>query len=173
MLSSSWPTSQIAHLMNTSSSSENLRIERTPEGQLRVHREGQIIPVMIRPCFPWSASRQFLSLRDRDQAEVLLIEDLEQLSQPEQEAILQALLESEFTLEIRKIHSVTRHFEMRIWKVDTTHGPRTFEIRIDDWPRQLPHGGLAISDLAGDLYTITDQSALDERSRKLLFAYAD
>lgn len=148
-------------------------IRRSEDGQLFVHREDEAVPVSTRPCFPWSAPRRFISLRDRDNREVLLVDRIEDLDTESAGALVQALAEAEFTLEITRIHSVDRRFEMRIWKVDTTHGPRTFEIRIDDWPRVLPNGGLAIADLAGDLYTVSDQKQLDERSRRLLFAYAD
>ncbi len=148
-------------------------IRRTEEGQLLVHQEEQPIAVSLRPCFPWSFPESFLSLRDKDGKEVLLIESLESLDSESRSALQDALAESRFTLEIHKIHSIERNFEMRIWKVDTNRGARTFEIRLDDWPRKLPGGGIAIVDLAGDLYTIQDQEQLDPTSRKLLFAYAD
>ena len=102
-----------------------------------------------------------------------MVERIEDLDNESAQALNLALDEAEFTLEITKIHSIDRRFELRIWKVDTVHGPRTFEIRIDDWPRVLPNGGLSISDLAGDLYTIPDKEKLDKRSRRLLFSYAD
>jgi hypothetical protein len=37
----------------------------------------------------------------------------------------------------------------------------------------LPDGGLLLRDLAGDLYRLPDKSALDARSRKLLWAFVD
>jgi hypothetical protein len=145
----------------------------TPEGQLIVHKGKTKIPVSLRPCFPWSAPGTFLSLRNAENEEVLLVENLENLESGSRDAVTSALAEAEFTLEISKIHSIERHFEMRAWTVETRHGPRKFQIRIDDWPRRLPNGGLCITDLSGDLYTIRSQEALDDRSRKLLFAYAD
>lgn len=148
-------------------------IRRSQDGQVFVHQDEKAIPVSVRPCFPWSNPRHFVSLRDRKNEEILLVERIEDLDAESAEALTRALAEAEFSLEVTRIRSIERHFELRIWKVDTTHGPRTFEIRIDDWPRVLPDGGLAITDLAGDLYTIKDKSRLDERSRRLLFAYAD
>ena len=50
---------------------------------------------------------------------------------------------------------------------------RTFQTKLDDWPRELPGGGLLIGDVAGDLYQIANRDDLDEKSRKLLWAFAD
>ena len=151
----------------------DLAVRRTDDGRLFVHADDGPAPVSLRPCFPWSFPSRYLSLRDKDNRELLLVERIEDLDTESQQALRQALIDSRFTLEITCIHSIDRHFELRNWKVDTTHGPRTFQIKVDDWPRALPGGGIAISDLAGDLYTIEDRDKLDPRSRKLLFAFAD
>lgn len=34
------------------------------------------------------------------------------------------------------------------WTVATRQGPRRFQTRLDDWPSELPGGGLLIRDLA-------------------------
>src|SRR2546430_9142625 len=38
---------------------------------------------------------------------------------------------------------------------------------LDDWPRILPHGGLLIRDLAGDLYHLGRPESLDRKSQEL------
>src|SRR5205809_76993 len=63
--------------------------------------------------------------------------------------------------------------EIRRWRVETQQGPRTFQTRLDDWPRTLPHGGLLIRDLAGDLYHLVAPERLDRESRELLWAFVD
>src|SRR5206468_2712862 len=50
---------------------------------------------------------------------------------------------------------------------------RFLSLRLDDWPRLLPHGGLLVRDVAGDLYHLADPTALDKRSRALLWAFVD
>ena len=85
----------------------------------------------------------------------------------------QALIEAGFVLQIVKIYEVEEEVEIRTWKVETMQGPRTFQTRLDDWPRELPGGGLLIRDVAGDLYQVADREALDDKSKKLLWAFAD
>jgi hypothetical protein len=43
----------------------------------------------------------------------------------------------------------------------------------DEWPRDLPGGGLLVRDVVGDLYLLRDPEALDARSRKLVRAFLD
>jgi hypothetical protein len=45
--------------------------------------------------------------------------------------------------------------------------------RLDDWPRELPGGGLLIRDVAGDHYRFPEARSLDRESRELLWAFVD
>jgi len=63
--------------------------------------------------------------------------------------------------------------EIRHWRVDSRQGARACQTRLDAWPRLLPHGGLLIRDVAGDLYQVADPAALDRQSRALLWAFVD
>ncbi len=63
--------------------------------------------------------------------------------------------------------------EIRHWRVETRQGTRSFQTRLDAWPRLLPHGGLLIRDVAGDLYHLGEPGALDHHSRALLWAFVD
>ena len=76
-------------------------------------------------------------------------------------------------LEIERLESVEEEVEIRNWLVQTRQGPRRFQTRLDDWPRDLPGGGVLIRDLAGDLYLVADPHALDKHSRSLLWAFVD
>jgi hypothetical protein len=62
---------------------------------------------------------------------------------------------------------------LRIWKVMTTAGSRTFEPRLGSWPRKLEDSGVLIQDVAEDLYHIEDVNDLDDKSRQLLWAFSD
>jgi hypothetical protein len=57
--------------------------------------------------------------------------------------------------------------------VHTAQGNRSFQTRLDDWPRQLPDGTLLIRDVAGDLYRLVASEQLDRRSRTLLWSFID
>ncbi len=153
---------------------ESLRLEHRVDGQLWAVKGGfESRAVSVRRCFPWSEPARFVSLRDRDEEEVALIREPESLDDASREALEQALVEAGFVLRVVKVNEVEEEIEIRTWKVETAQGPRTFQTRLDDWPRDLPGGGLLIRDVAGDLYHIADREGLDEKSRKLLWAFAD
>ena len=138
----------------------DLRLERRVDGQLWVVRNGRADPVRVYRCFPWSEPERFVSLRDDDEREMAMIPELD-------------LAEAGFVLEVTAIRAVEDEVEIRGWEVDTRQGPRTFQTRLDDWPREVPGGGLLIRDVAGDLYHVPDPGRLDARSRELLWAYSD
>ena len=82
-------------------------------------------------------------------------------------------MEAGFVLEVTKIDDVDEEVEIRTWSVQTRQGPRRFQTRLDDWPVEVPGGGIVVRDVAGDLYHVTDPEAMDERSRKWLWAFVD
>jgi hypothetical protein len=84
-----------------------------------------------------------------------------------------ALAVAGFVFEVMRVLEIEEEVEIRRWRVETRQGPRTFQTRLDDWPRLLPHGGLLIRDLAGDLYHLGKTDQLDKKSRELLWAFVD
>ncbi len=150
-----------------------VRLERRADGQLwcatgRLHR-----PVWVHRCFPWAAPQRFLSLRDRDEEEVALVRDLDELDAGSRAALEEALAEAGFLLEIESVHAVEDEIEIRTYAVRTRQGERRFQTLRDEWPRRLPDGGLLLRDVAGDLYVVRDPKALDAASRRRLWAVAD
>ena len=153
--------------------SSALRLERTPDGQLWAERGGERRPVSVRRCFPWSGPTRFVSLLDDENNEFALVPDVRALEPDSREAVEQALAEAGFVLQIERIESVDEEVEIRTWVVRTRQGPRSFQTRLDDWPREVPGGGYVIRDVAGDLYHVADVQELDARSRELLWAYVE
>lgn len=150
-----------------------LLLERRSDGQLWAERRGEARPVWVRRCFPWSQPGRFISLRDHEKDEFALIRDLDDLDPDSRAVLAAALIEAGFVLEVQRVLDIDEEVEIRSWKVETVQGPRSFQTRLDDWPRPTPGGGLLIRDVAGDLYHVADPSALDPRSRGLLWAYVD
>ncbi len=150
-----------------------LRLERRPDGQLWAEHRGDRRPVSVRRCFPWSEPTRFVSLLDDEKKEFALVTDVRALEPESREAVEEALAEAGFVLEIERIESVDEEVEIRTWVVHTRQGPRSFQTRLDDWPREVPGGGYLIRDVAGDLYYVADVQSLDARSRDLLWAYVD
>ena len=114
-----------------------------------------------------------MSLRDAEKNEFALIPDVGALEPDSRDAMEVALAEAGFVMEVDRIVHVDEEIEIRTWKVSTLQGDRSFQTRLDDWPREVPGGGYVIRDVAGDLYFIGSPGDLDAHSRELLWAYVE
>lgn len=150
-----------------------LDLRNAGDGRLFAIVDGEGVSVRLRQCFPWSEPHRHLSLRDEDDEEVALVDDPATLAPESRHALEQALAEAGFVLEVTRVLSIDEEVEIRQWKVETKHGPRSFQTHLDDWPRTLPMGGLLIRDVAGDLYLLAAPGELDRRSKELLWAFVD
>ena len=139
---------------NSATVTRALTLEWRADGSLWAMRGDEERAVSVRRCFPWSEPAQHLSLRDADEEEF-------------------ALVLAGFVFEVTRVLEIDEEVEIRRWRVETRQGARTFQTRLDDWPRTLPHGGLLIRDLAGDLYHLGRPELLDRKSRDLLWAFVD
>ena len=150
-----------------------LTLERRADGQLWAELNGNRRAVRVHRCFPWSEPGHFLSLRDADNEEFALVGSPDDLDETSRLALEAALVEAGFVLEVMRITDVDEEVEIRTWKVETRQGARTFQTRLDDWPAEVPGGGIVIRDVAGDLYHVVSPEDLDARSRKWLWAFVD
>ncbi len=150
-----------------------LTLEWRADGSLWAMRGEDERAVSVRRCFPWSEPTRHLSLRDADEEEFALVRDPAELVPRSRAALERALAVAGFVFEVTRVLEIEEEVEIRRWRVETQQGPRTFQTRLDDWPRTLPHGGLLIRDLAGDLYHLGRPGALDRQSRDLLWAFVD
>jgi hypothetical protein len=153
--------------------STQLELRSAGDGRLFAIVDGVAVPVRLRQCFPWSEPQRHLSLRDEDDEEVVLVEDPAALGDESRRILEQALAEAGFVLEVTRVLSIDEEVEIRQWKVETKHGPRSFQTHLDDWPRVLPMGGLLIRDVGGDLYLLAAPQDMDRRSKELLWAFVD
>ena len=154
-------------------SSAELLLWRGEDGQLWTQAEGGPASVRVARCFPWSEPGRYISLRDTDDQEVALVRDVTELKPDSRRALAYSLLEAGFVLEIEAILDVEEEIEIRTFEVRTRQGVRKFQTMRDEWPRDLPGGGLLIRDVVGDLYLLRDAEILDPKSRKLLWAFID
>jgi hypothetical protein len=151
----------------------DLRLEQRQDGQLWARVGERECPVWVRRCFPWAAPGEWVSLRDRDEDEVALVRELGELDDESRAALERALGEAGFVVEVTGVEHVEDEIEIRTFRVRTEHGVRSFQTLRDEWPQEMPGGGLLIKDVAGDLYRVPAPEALDRRSRKKLVAFID
>ncbi len=155
------------------SRNSELVLRRLGDGRLYARRESLACVVSVRRCFPWSEPGRFISLRDEDENEFALVRDLHELDADSRLALEGALAEAGLVLEVVRVLKIEEEVEIRDWRVETRQGPRSFQTRLDDWPRQIPGGGILIRDVAGDLYQVSDPASLDKSSRDLLWVFVD
>ncbi len=163
----------MVRLNKTMEKATQLLLERRGDGQLWAISNGASSPVRVHRCFPWSEPNQFLSLRDQENQEVAMVAHLDELERESREALAASLLEAGFVLRVTRILEVDEEVEIRTWKVETEQGPRSFQTKLDDWPWEVPGGGIVIRDVAGDLYYVANPEGMDEKSRKWLWAFVD
>jgi hypothetical protein len=150
-----------------------LSLEWRADGSLWATKDEEERPVSVRRCFPWSEPTRHLSLRDTDEEEFAFVQDPAELDARSRAALEMALTVAGFVFKVTRVVEIEEEVEIRRWRVETGQGPRVFQTRLDDWPRTLPHGGLLIRDLAGDLYHLGAPEELDRQSRDLLWAFVD
>lgn len=148
-----------------------LRLERRIDGQLWASRGEEERAVRVHRLFPWSEAARHVSLRDAGNREFALVGPGDRLDDTSRAALDEAVVAAGFVLEVTRVLAVDDEIEIRVWTVETRQGPRRFQTPLDEWPREVPAGGLLIRDVAGDLYLIPDPGALDARSRDLLWAF--
>ncbi len=150
-----------------------LRLERRADGRLWAVLGGTERAVWVRRCFPWSEPARFVSLRDDEETEFALVRDPAELDPASRRVLEEAMAAAGFVFEVTRVTAIEEEVEIRHWRVETRQGARSFQTRLDAWPRLLPHGGLLLRDVAGDLYHVADPAALDKQSRALLWAFVD
>jgi Domain of unknown function (DUF1854) len=120
-------------------------------GQLLLHSQRGSIPVRPVACFPWSEPNNYIS-RNEAGMEVGFIHSAAELDDSSRTALETTLRQTRFVFEVTGIEKVEDEFELRTWSVKTHQGPRSFQTKLDEWPRTLENGGVVIRDLSGDLY---------------------
>src|SRR5437660_1747420 len=148
-----------------------LTLERRADGRLWATRGDAERAVWVRRCFPWSEPARFVSLRDDQEAEFALVRDPAELDVASRHALEEAMAAAGFVFEVTQVTAIEEEVEIRHWRVETVQGTRSFQTRLDAWPRLLPHGGLLLRDVAGDLYHVAEPAALADLIRNLFWGF--
>ena len=148
-----------------------LKVWRKENGLLSLRKEEKEVEVFLKQCFPWSQPGEFISLRDKDDNEVFLIEKISDLESETRVLIEEELAFSQFVLNVERIEKIEEDVELRRYSVQTSQGVRVFQTKLEDWPEVLNNGVILIEDLAGDLFRIDNYKELDSHSQKELSPY--
>lgn len=148
-----------------------LDLKRQKNGILVLKYGERLVEVFLKQCFPWTYPGEYLSLRDKDDNEVCLIEKLEDINEEARALIEEEIRFSQFVLNITSIEKIEEDVELRRYLVHTEQGIRVFQTKLGDWPEVKMDGVILIEDLAGDLFKINDWRKLDSKSQKELSPY--
>ena len=130
--------------------------------------------VVLRPCFPVSQDKFYLSVRDTtgedEPQEIGIIRDWTQLAEAERQAVSNELGLHYFVPKICLVHEVKDEYGFLYWTVDTDKGSKEFVMRdnVIRMAREIEPGHWLLIDVNQARYEIEDISALDRRSQKLV-----
>ena len=127
----------------------------------------------VRPVrlFPFSDADGWISLRDGDGQEIVLIEQINDLPAAARALIAAELAEHEFVPVIQRIVRISGDIEPCEWEVLTDRGPTRFVINDEDDVRRIGGERVLVIDAFGIRYLIPDLLALDRTSRRVLEQY--
>jgi hypothetical protein len=150
------------------------KLERNSRGELLAHVEGRAEPVenvTVARCFPWSLKDEYVSIRDKDGKEIVLLRDLEGLDPATRELIEEELRDKFFVPRIQRITRYKAEFDVVSISAETDRGKVTFQIRNRDDVRLLSPVRALFRDVDGNVYEVEDYRALDRSSQKHLEPY--
>ncbi len=148
--------------------SESFELQTDEQGRLVLKRpdKDDVADVRVRRAFPWSQPNQFVSIRDAEGKELLLIEDLNEVPAAQREAIQDWLGSTSFIPRITQVEKIDLRFGYQQWKVTTDRGAAEFRVQEREDIRFLPDGRFRVKDADGNVYEMLPLNQLDEHSRR-------
>ena len=125
-------------------------------------------PVVVVRAYPVTAPEQGVGVMDAEGHELAWFERLDEVAEPLQARLREAIGEREFLPEILRLQAVSSLVTPSVWTVDTHRGQARFMLKGEEDIRRLTGKTLIVSDADGVQYLIRDPLALDKHSRKLL-----
>jgi hypothetical protein len=147
---------------------ESFELIEDEQRRLVLRRPGRddAVDVRVRRAFPWSAPDRYVSVRDAEGKELLLIDSLEPLDDGRRSVIERALGDGSFVPRITSVQDVDVRFGYQQWKVMTDRGPAEFRVQEREDIRFMPDGRFRIKDADGTVYELIRLEDLDEASRR-------
>lgn len=129
--------------------------------------------VRVKPSFPWSAPNEYLSVLNSSGEVLFVVESLDKLDDSQREAVEYSLRQAGFVFKITKVLKIDEEFELRLWKVQTLQGLRSFQTSFESWPRRMPDGSFLVEDVSGDLYRLDNKVEIASGVHSALAALID
>ncbi len=147
-----------------------MTLERNPLGRwVWTDAQGVRHPqVVVVRAYPVTAPEQGVGVMDAEGHELAWFERLDEVAEPLQGRLREAIAEREFLPEIQRLKAVSSLVTPSVWTVDTDRGEARFMLKGEEDIRRLTGKVLIVSDVDGVQYLIRDPAALDRHSRKLL-----
>lgn len=127
--------------------------------------------VRVLRCFPWSCPEAYISIRNTDDKELVLVESIEALPDDVRTAVEEELAETVFNPLIQKIVRHRSEFGVITIEAETSRGPVEFQIPSRDHIQMLSATRGLLRDADGNTFEIPDLTALDPVSQKFLHEY--
>ncbi|MDP4301054.1 cyanophycin metabolism-associated DUF1854 family protein [Leptothrix discophora] len=124
-----------------------------------------VVPVR---AFPLGAPDDGLSLVSPDGHELVWIDRLDALPEPDRTLIADELAAREFVPVIERLVGVSTFSTPSTWTVETDRGATTFVLKAEEDIRRLNGSALLIASAHGIAFRIRDRFGLDRASRRLL-----
>lgn len=143
-----------------------------PEGRLRLETEDRCW-LEVRPAWaaPLTFPNQYLALVDGKDKEIVMIKDLNELPKDIREIIDHELHRRYLTSKVLSIVSAKSEFGATYWTVETERGRKDFvTMSLQENAQWMGPTQLLLIDTDGNRFEIRDTEALDEASRRKLFA---
>lgn len=158
---------------NIASEPERVRLRRDTWGRLElVDAAGQhFTNVNAIPMFPFSDPERWVSLCATDGREIICIEDLGHLTPEDAEVLHEVLAQRVFVPRLTRIVEVSSRVEPCEWHVETDRGPARLMLANEEDVRRLPGGSVLVVDAFGVRFLVSNLSALDAKSRRVLEWY--
>jgi hypothetical protein len=151
-------------------SADRVRVWQDEFRQLHVEVDGKTEYVDVRPtrAFPISGAADLISFLDRDDKEVVLLQNPTGLDPDSSKALEEEMERAYFVPRITHIYDIEDSHGAARWEVKTDRGYRVFDVRDREDVRILGGRRVLLQDADGNRFEVEDIEQLDERSRRLI-----
>ncbi len=150
------------------------KVERDADGKVMVHladRDEPLADARLARYFPWSLPDAYVSVRDKDGKEVVMLRTLDELDPGSREIVEQELADKIFNPRILQVLQVKREFGLSSMSAITDRGEVLFQFHGRDDVRLLSPTRALFRDVDGNTFELPDVGELDPASRKMLRRY--